>query len=322
MDANTMRARFLLGYEGARLANRTFNDREITDFLNKAQEEFVKQRYDALKNRTQRGQGSGSVRDSELAGLLTGVRKIGKPFRVGTTTYNATFTDNPFMQGTSLNGALRRPDSDGTLDGNYEESSDHFGIFVALPDEAMYIVSERLDLSKGSPAVNKFNIECKEVTYDYYTGGIFDYYAKPYGNLCWVMSWGAYTTAIVAQNGTNTDSQKDYSLEGTGFNMQGLSTPYWNGTATVTTNVTINTRRARLLIPGKDWDVVGYFVYYIIRPNDILIDVQTPSLQRSCTLPDFTHQEIVDIAVKLASASIVPDPNKYQVNQIESKEDE
>ena len=40
-----MRARFNLLKEASRLANRTFNDREIEDFLNKAQEEFVKERY-------------------------------------------------------------------------------------------------------------------------------------------------------------------------------------------------------------------------------------------------------------------------------------
>jgi hypothetical protein len=320
MDANTMRARFLLGYEGARLANRTFNDREISDFLSKAQEEFVKQRFDSFKNRTQRGYGSGNIRSAELDGLTTGVRKVQKPYRIGTTTINASATTNPFLAGNINNGALRRPDLDVQLNGTGEEPTDHFGVFVSVPDEAMYVLSERVDLVRD--IIQKLNIEVKEVTYEYYVGGIYDPYAKPYGNLCWALSWGATTTGTINANGTNVDSTKDYTRLGTGFNMQGTSTQYWNGSIMTTGTVTINTDRARMLIPGKDWDVVGYYITYIVRPPDIVVDVQTPTLQVNCILPDYIHQEIVDNAVKLASASIVPEQGKYQVNQLESKEDE
>ena len=62
--------------------------------------------------------------------------------------------------------------------------------------------------------------------------------------------------------------------------------------------------------------------FYIKIPADIHLDVQTPGLQIHCELASFVHQDIVDAAVKLASAAIVPDQGKYQVNQLESKEDE
>ena len=74
MQANEMKSRFQLQYEGARLGNRTFNDREVADFLNEAQLRISKSRFDAFKNRTQRGFEDGSIRESELDGLISSTR--------------------------------------------------------------------------------------------------------------------------------------------------------------------------------------------------------------------------------------------------------
>lgn len=296
MEANAMRARFLLGYEAARLANRTFNDREIQDFLNKAQEELVKERAAPWKNRPQIGMGQHPIRNAELAGLITATQSVPR--------------DN-FILGTPLNGALKGPDLD-----NADQEEDIYGVFVGLPNEVLYPILETCETIKG--VVNKTNTPIKEITLLEYQSGIYDSYSKPYDNLVWSMDWGSFTTAIpddhVTGNGVYTNSDKEFSNLGTGFNMQGLN---HDGDTIV-----LNTKRSRYLIPGKGWKVVKYVIFYIKQPIDIIIDVQTPGSQVHCELANFVHQEVVDKAVKLASAAIVPEQSKYQVNQLESKEDE
>lgn len=292
MEANAMRARFLLGYEAARLANRTFNDREIEDFINKAQLEFTKERYTAWKNRPQIGFGQHQVRTSELAGLITSTKSITRDY---------------FLLGSPDNGALKGPDLD-----NADQEPDIYGVFVGMPDEVLYPIIETCETMKGT--VVKTNTPVKEVGLFEYQTGIFDQYAKPYDNLVWSMDWGAYTPSAPANDGTFDNSTKEYS-DGTGTaNMAGVN--YLGD------DVEINTNRARYLIPGKGWKVTKYVVFYVKSPPNIHIDVQTPSLQVHCLLPEFVHQDIVDKAVKLASAAVIPEPNKYQVNQLESKEDE
>lgn len=294
MEANQMRARFNLLKEAGRLANRTFNDREIQDFLNKAQQEFTKERYAAWKNRPKLGYGQHPVRNSELAGLVTATESVPRA---------------NFILGTEDNGALQGPDLD---KGGTTQDEDRFGIFVGMPDEVLYPIIETCETTKDS--VTKRNTPVREVNLQGYLDGIWDDYAKPYDNLVWSIDWGAYTTAVPNASGTFDESEKEYSSQGTGYNMQGDN--YLSAT------VEINTNRARYLIPGKGWKVTKYTIHYIKLPRDIVIDVQTPSSQVHCELPEFVHDEIVAKAVKIASAAVIPDPNQYQVNQIESKEDE
>jgi hypothetical protein len=294
MEANQMRAQFNLLKEGARLANRTFNDREIQEFLNKAQIEFTKERYAAWKNRPQIAYGQHPVRNSELSGLVTATEAVERQY---------------FIIGTEDNGALIGPDLDR---GGATQEEDKYGVFVGLPDEVLYPIVETCetvkdDIVKGNTPINEINLQA-------YMAGIYDDYAKPYDNLVWSMDWGAYTTSTVNGSGGYDNSEKEYSSQGTGYNMEGLNH--------LGNTVQINTNRARYLLPGKGWKVNKYKVHYIKLPREIIIDVQTPSLQVHCELPAFVHDEIVGKAVKLAAASVIPDPNQYQVAQIESKEDE
>lgn len=296
MEANAMRARFLLGSEAARLSNRTFNDREIQDFLNKAQEELTKERAAPWKNRPQIGFGQHPIRNAELAGLITATQSVPR--------------DN-FILGTPLNGALKGPDLD-----NADQEEDIYGVFVGMPNEVLYPIIETCETTKG--ITNKPNTPVKEITLLEYQSMIYDSYGKPYDNLVWSIDWGSFTTAIpddhVTGNGVYTDSEKEYSSLGTGFNMQGLNQ---DGDTIV-----INTNKSRYLIPGKGWKITKYVIFYIKQPRDIHIDIQTPNLQVHCELASFVHQEVVDKAVKLAAAATVPEQGKYQVSQLESKEDE
>jgi len=289
-----MRASFNLLKEASRLANRTFNDREIEDFLNKAQEEVVKDKYAAWKNRPQIGYGQHPVRNAELAGLITATQSIPR---------------SNFIVGTELNGALQGPDLD---KGGTTQDPDRFGVFVALPNEVLYPIVETCETVKGD--IVKRNTVIKEVNLQGYLEGIYDDYAKPYDNLVWSIDWGAFTTAEPSANGLYTNSTKQYSSQGTGHNMTGVN--YLNAA------ISIDSNRARYLLPGKGWKVNKYNVHYIKLPRAIRVDVQTPSLQVNCELPDFVHNEVVAKAVTIASASVIQDPNQYQVNDKLAKEQE
>lgn len=293
MEANQMRASFNLLKEASRLANRTFNDREIEDFLNKAQEETVKDKFAAWKNRPQIGYGQHPVRNAELAGLVTATQTVPRA---------------NYIVGTELNGALQGPDLDR---GGTTQDADRFGVFVGLPNELLYPLVETCETVKGN--IVKRNTVIKEVNLQGYLEGIYDDYAKPYDNLVWSMDWGAYTTAV-PNDGLYDDSVKEYSSLGTNHNMTGDN--YLGD------EVNIDTNRARYLLPGKGWKVNKYNIHYIKLPRAIKIDVQTPSLQVNCELPDFVHNEVVAKAVAIASAAVIPDPNQYQVNDKLAKEQE
>lgn len=301
MDANTMRQEFNLRFGSAIMSNKVFDDREIESFINKAQLEWVKNRIAAWKNRPQLGLGDHPVRDAELSGLLTATVAIPR---------------EQHLLGTEDNGALYGPDLD---QGGDTQEADKFGVFVGIPDEVLYVVSERVSTQKGTYI--KPNGKVKKVTKEIYERDITNSYNNPGPNLTWSMDWGSYTTASNDINGAFTNSSKEYSDSGTGFNMQGDNYLYALE-EDPDNKVIINTMRSVYLIPGKGWKILNYRCHYIKAPADVHIDVETPSLQINCQLPNFVHSEIVDYAVKLASAAVVPEPNKYQVNQLESKEDE
>ena len=284
MQANEMRSKFLLQYEGAQLANRTFNDREISAFLSKAQSEIVKRRFTFDKNSKGKGFEADAVRKAELAGLITAHKAFKR-------------ASHDFMLGTEDNGALRTPDGD-----QQDPATDQFGVFVRIPDEVLYIILETCYVSQGTCTVK--NVPVEQVNYSSYINGITNFFKRPYKNLVWAMDWGSFTTSSL--------------------NSSELSVKNFTGVSTLnnTTPVSITTIRSRQLIPGKDWTVEQYNLHYIKLPSDITVDIQTPANQINCELAPFMHQEVIDYAVKLAAAAIVPEQNKYEVNTIESSQDE
>lgn len=296
MTANDMRHRFILKMDGALMMNKTFNDREISDWLTKGEKALIKERYDALKNRTQRGYPQG-IRGDELAGIITGTEYIGK---------------DKMIVGSEDNGALLKPDigmtdyTDGTA-----FSSDDFGYFVPIPDEAMYILREHVHTTNGTKHLR--NVSVREVGMDEYSALIFNGYRKPYKNLVWSIDWGSFTVASYS-DGSFTDSSKSNSVTGTGTNMDGSNSS--------DETVNINTFRAKYLIPGRDWNVEGYRVFYIKEPSEIIVDVQDPSAQQHCELAPFLHDEVVEMAVKEATSALIQEQGKYQAAVNETKENQ
>ena len=326
MDANNMRSLFLLQYEGGRLGNRTFNDREITDFLNKGQEVLIKRRYDALKNRTRRGFVDSAIRQAELDGVISSSTRI---------------SNNLFIQGDPNNGALRTPDVDNTSE--LSQVTHNYGVFVALPDEAIYLLYESVNTadnidklnandindnnadSQVLPVTIKYNVPVDEITYSQYRESIYDPYKKPYDNLAWSISYGNFMPSVQSTDTnivgdatspnivTVSNSTKEYTHSGTRWNFKGVTPATYNKPADKRKWLAFNTNRTRYIMPGKNWYIMDYSCHYLAMPPLINVDVITPSLQKNCVLAPFLHREVVDEAVKLAAASITPEQGKYNV---------
>jgi hypothetical protein len=320
MIANEMHHRFNLLYEGGKLFNRTFNERETSDFLTKAQIQVVLKKIAPWKNRSGLGMGANNIRFDELAGLITGVATLGR--------------DN-FIQGTALNGALPGPariigsgptnpslnlaaiDNISTA---YSNAYYNYGVFVPVPDECVYILTESCTVvpianAASSTATYIHNVPIKRISHVEYQSGITDKYAKPYANMVWSMDWGAYTVPTFSKltaNGVFTNSAKD----------MGSATSYPSENSFDNAATYIRTLRSLYLIPGESYEVLDFSMSYVKLPAAIVVNLLSPANAVDSELAEFMHEEIVQEAVALASASIMPEPNKYQVNETEVKDNE
>jgi hypothetical protein len=74
------------------------------------------------------------------------------------------------------------------------------------------------------------------------------------------------------------------------------------------------------LITDGTYAVDNYFIRYIKRPEDIVVDTLTPVNQVDSELDDSIHREIVDEAIKIAVS--VTKPEEYQIKQAENQQAE
>jgi hypothetical protein len=154
----------------------------------------------------------------------------------------------------------------------------------------------------------KRTVPVEVVTYEEYYAKISNVFENPYYNKVWRLAYGSYTTS---GTGGNEVSNKFTNNTLTGF----------TGKCADMTNrdITINTYRSAILIPGKDWTVESYRMHYVKRPSRILIDTVTPSNQQNCELHLAIHTEIVDKAVLKAISNRLPEQAKYQIADIDDK---
>lgn len=312
MTANEMKDYFNLLSDGAVLEARTFTDREIGGFLTLGQIELAKSRIDGLKNRTARGI-SDALRRGELAGLMAGSAAFKR-------------ADHDFMKGTPDNNAFRTPDLDAQID-----STEAFGVWCRIPDEALFVYNETCDLTQGSYTAPIVPVE--DIDPVLYNDLIFDAWKNPNFDKVWGVWGGSYTAS-----GTDDTNAFDPLAvnpqpieESTKYGDTRVLTTATNATLTGfrgvsvlddSTEVRIQTQRARNLIPGKDWTISTYNVKYIKMPKPIVVNTRVPALQENSEFPSTMHEEIVQTAVKLASASVIPLEGKYQVADKEAAEDE
>jgi hypothetical protein len=72
-------------------------------------------------------------------------------------------------------------------------------------------------------------------------------------------------------------------------------------------------RKVHGLITDGTFTITNYYLRYLKNPTDITVNLNTPISQVNCELDPFTHQAIVDIAVKLVSAAV---REQIPVNQL------
>jgi hypothetical protein len=63
-------------------------------------------------------------------------------------------------------------------------------------------------------------------------------------------------------------------------------------------------RKIHGIITDGSFSITNYYMRYIKYPEDIQINLSTPSSQVNCKLDPISHQSICDIAVKLLSAAV------------------
>ncbi len=301
MDANTMGAELLrrLGSSNYNLVN--FDDREKSVLLNEAMDELIVERYLADSNIKRKGFEADIKRRLDLDGLLT-----------SHTTFKRLYENGDlgdFMLGTKDNGALETPDLDyqEVSNGDYIETD--FGIFVRIPDECLFIVADTCKTSRGSTVKNAVPIEV--VTHEEYYFKLHNRYENPYYNKVWRLGYGNYTTA--GTNGSLTSTKYTNSVL-TGFTGKCADMS--------DRDITIDTFRSSILVPGKDWTVEEYRMQYVKRPSRILVDTISPASQRNCELHIAIHTEIVDKAVAKAISNRLPEQAKYQIADKLDKENQ
>lgn len=299
MVANTMGDQLVARLRSANVNLLNLDDREKSDILTRAELEFTVRRFIPDLNVKQKGFEIDTKRRLDLSGLITShvtFRRLGLGINVG-----------DFILGSEDNGALRTPDTDyqnisyNSSHANSEDETD-FGMFCRIPDECLFIISETCETSKGTTV--KQGVPVIPITYDYYLANIRDPYNSPYYNRVWRLDSGNYTPS--------SSGSSEASVRGlTGRNADNIST-----------NLSITTNTAVLLIPGKGWIINKYNIHYVKKPRNIVVDTITPSAQISSELNPLVHDEIVDIAVRLYMSDKMPEQSKYQVAEKENREDE
>lgn len=296
MDANTMRDQLIARLRTTNYDVSNIDDREASDLLTRAELEFTVRRFIPDLNVKRKGFEMDSKRRLDLSGLITAHAAFKRVNTAGA---------GDFIIGTEDNGALRTPDKDYQLDESVTPSTavtTDYGVFVRLPDECLFIISETCDTSKGDST--KVNVPVEVVDYEKYSSSIRDPYKSPYRNKVWRMDSGNFAPGTGLSNDISIKSISGTNADG----VTGLDS--------------IDTERALHLIPGKDWIIDKYNVRYVKRPRRILVDMISPTSQISSELPAAVHDEVVDIAVKLYTSARMPEQNKFQVADKEERENE
>jgi hypothetical protein len=305
MDANTMGDVLLYKLRDSNYSLISFDDREKSLVLNMAMDQFISDRVIADLNVKQKGFEFDTKRKLDLTGLISAHTAFKRSYETG-----GVITGD-FMLGNEDNGAKRTPDRDYQMESIQMTGTtgivSNYGIFCRIPDECLFIISESCDTSKQNQL--KLGVPVEEITYETYNANINNSQKSPYYNKVWRLEYGSYTPADIDDISVKfTDS----ILTGfTGMNASGNGLP-----------ISIATYRAAMLIPGKDWQIDKWHLNYIKRPSRILVDTITPANQRNCELHPAVHNEIIEIAVRLAIAAKIPEQQKYQIADKEQKETE
>lgn len=207
-----------------------------------------------------------------------------------------TAANDDFMRGTKANAAYRTPDLDAAPD-----DVQAFGHYVRIPNEVLMITRENCDLEKEGRIIPQVPVmPFDPVMYNSY---IYDELKQPAYDTVWGIDYGSFTPAGTLDSTTSAKSFTGVSIRDNTF------------------EVTIDTDRAKCLIPGKGYNLYSYSMNYIKAPAAIVVNLRDPLSSVDPELPAIYHEEIVMNALKLAAISMAPDAgSEYQIADKEVKE--
>lgn len=246
MDYNQMKYEFQLKYDAlAGLQAPPYNDKEMSVLLTWAQEKILKQRLNPSPLNNNDSFEETEKRKSEFdQWVSSGV--------VTTFKANDPLVNHPY------------------------------GIFLYLPTDFLYCLSERADLkfkvAHDCYAQNSIikDVKVKPITHDYYIDNIISPFKKPYEELIWRL---------------NVASDKGGS-------------------------------KMIELITDKNTEVYKYYVRYIKRPKPIIVGTGVTldgySTPLSCELDAMIHREIITLAVEDA-IEISKDTQRFQSFKIQNQ---
>jgi len=162
------------------------------------------------------------------------------------------------------------------------------GVFYDMPEDFLYAVEESLITVESTPN----EVTVVPIRHDEYRANIHNPYKRPYANLAWRMDYARETHSTGDTTATEKRAEIIVRLD--------YDTATYTGSEAV--------------VDPADY-VSSYRLRYVQTPPDIVCDEVTPANQVHCILDATLHDEIVDEAVKIATAAT--QPQEYNVSQAE-----
>lgn len=245
MTANELKYEFLQGYDKMfEYGAPAYDDKQISNFLTRAQLRVFKRYYSPFKNKFREGFESSEFKSKGLAQLIR------------SASLGAGITESSSQTGVHPQGT-----------------------FYDLPSDYQFTVEEAVELDGDEVGV-------KAITHDFYTKNVDNPYKKPYSDLVWRMDF----------------SREDHGEDSVDFTGR-------------------TAKRVELIVENKSTNpVTGYRLRYLCTPPDIVCDELITINQRHCILDEVLQDEIVDEAVKMATAATKPE--EYQISYTEQRENE
>lgn len=158
------------------------------------------------------------------------------------------------------------------------------GVFFDVPDDLLYVKSEAVNVNSSNLCLNGYRVRVKPVRDDEYELQKHNPHKKP---------------KVI---GASHDL------------IWSLPVSDYLNTSTGTTK-----KRVQLISDGSV-SIVGYYLTYLRKPNDIvplLTGDSSTTTQSDCELGESSHREIVEIAIRIASGAI--ESQGYQIKLNEEK---
>lgn len=264
-----------------------FEPEEIDKWLNIAQERYVKQRYSGM-NMHRASFEQTQKRMDDLRILLTNAE---------ITTFTSTTANKPNGKFAILpTGVLPDPNP-------------LYWLAVNEETEIVYMDCDSTEIKNGGiKSGTYYMITSGSITYDSVAYNEGDYFVG--ASLSVFTGTGTIKTAKAKRIRVKPKRHDEYNE----FIRDPFNKPFENEVVRLSFQDSVE------LITDGTFVVSKYFLRYIRKPLEILLDLLVPANSVNCELADITHQEIVEQAAQLALESI--ESPRYQTITMETSKQE